>query len=297
LVSASADHRLNLSAGIASVSVAVFLVSLKLWAVVQTGSLSVAASLADSALDLLASSAGFLGIIYAARPPDEDHSFGHSSVEDLVALGQAMLVTGSAIAIGWNAILRFSEPRPLTAEATGMAVMGISMAVTVALVIWQRHVARRTGSKIVAADRLHYLTDLLPAGGAMIALFAAARFGILWLDPVIALVACAILLSGARHIGLSAWHALMDRSADPDLVARVERIVAGFPGVEGHHDLRTRTAGARVFIQVHIELDGSQTLDQAHAVSRGLKRALIEAVPNADVIIHKDPVGLPANRT
>ncbi len=295
-MSSPADHRLNLSAGIASVSVAVLLVSLKLWAVLQTGSLSVAASLADSALDLLASSAGFLGIIYAARPPDEDHSFGHSSVEDLVALGQALLVTGSAIAIGWSAILRFSQPRPLTAETTGMAVMGVSMAVTVALVIWQRHVARRTGSRIVAADRLHYLTDLLPAGGAMIALFAAAHFGILWLDPVIALVACAILLSGARHIGLAAWHALMDRGADPGLVAQIERIVADYPGVEGLHDLRTRTAGTRVFIQVHIELDGSQTLDEAHAISRGVKRALIEAVPNADVIIHKDPAGLPANR-
>ena len=124
-----------------------------------------------------------------------------------------------------------------------MAVMGVSMAVTLALVLWQRHVARRTGSRIVAADRLHYLTDLLPAVGAMIALFAAARFGILWLDPVIALVACAILLAGARHIGISAWHALMDRSADPTLVAQVERIVAAYPGVEGHHDLRTRTDG------------------------------------------------------
>jgi ferrous-iron efflux pump FieF len=294
-VSASAEHRLNLSAGIASVSVAVFLVALKFWAVLQTGSLSVAASLADSAIDLLASSAGFLGIVYAARPPDEDHSFGHSSVEDLVALGQALLVTGSAVAIGWNAVVRFAEPRQLAAEGTGMAVMGISMGVTLMLVIWQRHVARRTGSKIVAADRLHYLTDMLPAAGAMLALFAASRFGVLWLDPVIALLACAILLSGARHIGLSAWHALMDRSADPDLVGRVERIVANYPGVEGHHDLRTRTAGTRVFIQVHIELDGNQTLDQAHAISAGLKRALIEAVPNADVIIHKDPVDLPAN--
>jgi ferrous-iron efflux pump FieF len=296
-VSASAEHRLNLSAGIASVAVALFLVALKFWAVLQTGSLSVAASLADSALDLLASSAGFLGIVYAARPPDEDHSFGHSSVEDLVALGQALLVTGSAIAIGWSAVLRFSDPRPLAAEATGMAVMGISMGVTLGLVLWQRHVARRTGSKIVAADRLHYLSDMLPAAGALLALFAAARFGVLWLDPVIALLACAILLSGARHIGLSAWHALMDRSADPDLVARVERIVADYPGVEGHHDLRTRTAGTRLFIQVHIELDGRQTLSEAHAISAGLKRALIAAVPNADVIIHKDPAGLPANRS
>jgi ferrous-iron efflux pump FieF len=292
----SNDHRLNLWAGIASVSVAVFLVGLKLWAVLETGSLSVAASLADSALDLLASSAGFVGILYAARPPDEDHSFGHNSVEDLVALGQALLVTGSALAIGWHALGRFAEPRPLAAEGAGIAVMGVSIVLTIALVLWQQHVARRTGSKIVAADRLHYMTDLLPTLGAIVALWAASRFGILWLDPVIALVACAILLAGARHIGLDAWHALMDRSADPDLVARVERLVRAQPGVEGFHDLRTRRSGTRVFVQVHIELDGAQSLDSAHAISAGLKRSILAEVPGADVIIHMDPSDLPANR-
>lgn len=287
-MSAPDRHRLNLSAGIASVSVALFLVSLKLWAVLSTGALSIAASLADSALDLLASTAGLIGILYAARPPDEDHSFGHTSVEDLVALGQAMLVTGSALVIGWNAVTRLAEPRPLNSETVGLFVMGVSIAVTIALVLWQNHVARRTGSRIVAADQLHYLTDLLPNIGAIAALVASARYGVLWLDPVVALLACAVLLLGARRIGFSAWNALMDRRADPALVARIEGIVTSYPGVKGHHDLRTRTAGARVFIQVHVELDGSQTLNEAHEISAGLKRELLAEVPNADVIIHKD---------
>lgn len=283
-------HRLNLSAGIASVGTAVFLVTLKLWALAATGALSVAASLADSALDLVASGAGLIGILYAAKPPDEDHSFGHNSIEDLVALGQSILVVASAALIGWEAISRLSEPRALSSEGAGLLVMTIAMATTLMLVLWQGRVAARTGSRIVAADRLHYLSDLIPNFGAMIALFAAARFGLLWLDPVIALVACLVLLNSAWRIGGGAWDALMDRRADPEMVARVEAIVRDFPGVAGYHDLRTRTAGARVFIQVHLELNGAQTLYEAHDISAGVRRAIMTALPGADVIIHQDPV-------
>jgi ferrous-iron efflux pump FieF len=283
-------HRLNISAGVASVCCALFLVALKIWASAVTGSLSVAASLADSAIDLVAASGGLAGILYAAKPPDADHSFGHSSAEDLVALGQALLVVGSAGYIGWSAIRRLGAPPELAAERAGVIVLAVSIAATAALVLWQSHVARRTGSKIVAADRLHYLTDLLPAVGAIVALGAAARFGILWLDPVIALAACAILVLGAREIGVGAWHALMDHAAPPDLIAEVESIVRSHPGVLGFHDVRTRTSGSRVFIQVHLELDGRQSLEEAHAIGAGVRRALLAAIPNADVIIHHDPV-------
>jgi ferrous-iron efflux pump FieF len=281
--------RLNLSAGFASVTVALLLVGLKVWAVAATGALSVAASLADSVLDLMASAVGLAGIAYAARPPDDDHSFGHTSVEDLVALGQALLVAASAVAIGWSAIRRLGDPPALSAEGAGLAVMALSVAITAALVVWQGRVARRTGSRIVAADRMHYLSDLLPALGAMAALVAARR-GLLWLDPVIALAACAALMFGARRIGMRAWNALMDRAADPEIVAEVGRIVADHPGVAGFHDLRTRTSGTRVFIQVHLELDGAQPLRDAHAVGASVRRAILEALPDADVIIHKDPV-------
>jgi ferrous-iron efflux pump FieF len=282
-------ERLNISAGLASVGCALFLVMLKIWATVATSSLSVAASLADSAIDLVAATGGLAGILYAAKPPDEDHSFGHSSAEDLVALGQAVLVAGSAGLIGWHAVQRLGSPAELAQERVGQLVLVVSLLVTFGLVAWQTHVARRTGSKIVAADRLHYLSDLLPTLGAMLAL-GAARFGILWLDPVIALGACLVLVLGARQIGTGAWHALMDHAAPPDLIAQVEAIVRTYPGVLGCHDIRTRMSGSRVFIQVHLELDGDQTLQEAHAIGAGVRRALLAAIPHADVIIHKDPV-------
>jgi ferrous-iron efflux pump FieF len=290
MIDPAARHRLNRSAGLASIAVALVLVALKLWALLATGALSVAASLVDSVIDAIASTAGLAGILYAARPPDEDHSFGHTSIEDLVALGQALLVGASAGYICWQAVARLGAPPSLAAEGAGLAVMAAASVLTLALVAWQTHVARRTGSRIVVADRLHYLSDLLPNLGAMLALFAAGALGVLWLDPAVALAACAVLLWSAARIGLAAWHSLMDRRAAPALVARIEAIVAGHPGVAGYHDLRTRTAGTRTFIQVHIELDGRQSLDAAHAIAASLKRRLVETVPEADVIIHKDPV-------
>ena len=290
-MAAPQDHtRLNLSAGLASVTVAGFLVALKLWALWTTGALSIAASLADSAMDLLISAAGLGAIIYAARPADEDHAFGHSSVEDLVSLGQALFVAGSAGAIAVAAVARLVSPAPqaLAQEGAGIAVMAASAAVTLFLVGWQSRVAKRTGNKVVAADMLHYVGDLIPTIGAMVALWVSERFGWTRVDSIVALVAAAIMLRGAAEIGLGAWHALMDRAASPEIIAGIAEIAQIWPGVRGFHDLKTRTAGARLFVQIHIELDGEQSLEAAHEIAASLKRAILEAYPQADVIIHMD---------
>jgi ferrous-iron efflux pump FieF len=285
------DATLNLSAGIASVAVALVLVLLKLWTFAVTGSLAVAASLIDSGLDLLVSIGALLAIRYAARPADADHTFGHSSAEDLAALGQALFVTISACAVGGGAVWRLAGGSANPVEAPlGIAAMLVAIALTAVLVLWQRHVARRTGSRVVKADSLHYLADLLPALGAIVALGASAVFGVQSLDAVVAIVAALVLLVGAARIFRGAWDALMDRSADPAVIARIDALVAAWPGVRGHHDLKTRTAGAKVFVQVHIELDGEQTLHEAHAIGAALRRAIVAAVPSAEVIIHKDPV-------
>ncbi|PYF11203.1 ferrous-iron efflux pump FieF [Rhodobacter viridis] len=282
-------QKLNISAGFASVSVAATLVVLKLWALWATGALSIAASLADSAMDLFVSAAGLAAIVYAARPADDDHTFGHSSVEDLVSLGQAIFVAASGGLILWVSVERLlAASVPLTAEGAGIAVMAVSAALTAALVLWQRRVARQTGNKVVAADMLHYVGDLLPTVGAILALGLSARFGWSRADSVIAILAALLMLRGALHIGISSWHALMDRAAPAELVQGISNIADLWPGVRGHHDLRTRTAGARVFVQIHIELDGEQTLDAAHAIARSLKRAIREAYPQTDVIIHMD---------
>ena len=282
--------RLNISAGLASVAVAATLVVLKLWALGQTASLSVAASLADNALDLMMSTGGLIAIIYAARPADEDHAFGHTSVEDLAALAQSMFVAASGVVIGWVAVERLlgvTEAR-IAAESQGIAVMVLSIGLTLALVLWQRRVARRTGSKVVAADSLHYLSDLLPALGAIGALWVSSRFELSHVDSVVALASALVLLVGAVRIGKGAWDALMDRTADPALVDAIAAIARDWPGVSGFHDLKTRMAGSRVFVHIHIELDGDQTLREAHAIGAGLRRKIIETYPQCDVIVHKD---------
>lgn len=283
-------HKLNLSAGLASVCVALVLVGLKFWAVQETGALSVAASLADSALDLLVSMTALMAIIYAARPADEDHRFGHTSAEDLAALGQAVLLAGVAIFIGYGAIMRlFADvPPPLKNETSGIVVMMVSIAITVALILWQRRVVKRTGSKVVAADSLHYVADLIPNIGAVLALGVSSFLAFPQLDSIVAILAGIILLFGAFRIGGRAFDALMDRSAGPEVMENLSHIIAGWPGLHGYHDLKTRTAGSTLFVQVHIELDGAQSLREAHDIGRDLKRGILKAYPQADVIIHKD---------
>lgn len=289
-MSTSLPSRLNLSAGLASATVALVLVGLKLWALAGTGALSVAASAADSALDLMMSLGALAAMAYAARPADEDHAFGHSSAEDLAALGQSVIVGASAVAIGATALTRLLAPAPtaLTHEVRGVVVMVVSILLTGALVWWQGRVARRTGSKVVAADRLHYLGDLLPAMGAIVSLVAARAFGLMQVDALVGLGAAAMLAMGALRIFRGAWDALMDRSAPPEVLEGIRTLAENWPGVLGFHDLKTRTAGSRIFVNLHLEMDGDLPLRTAHEIGAGLKRTIVLAYPQCDVIIHKD---------
>lgn len=288
------DTKLNVSAGVLSVTVALVLVLAKLWALGQTGSLAIAATLADSAMDLMMSLGGLAAITYAAKPADDDHNFGHTSAEDLAALGQSLFILASACVIAVAAVLRLLDDNVTLPEreAQGMAVIVFSIVLTLALVFWQRRVAAQTGNKVVRADSLHYMGDLIPNIGALLALWASARLGLGQVDSVVALGAAALLAVGAVRIGKGAWDALMDRQADPAMIARIATIAQDHDGVHGFHDLKTRVSGSRVFVNLHIELDGQQTLDQAHAIGAALRRAIIAEYPRADVLIHKDPVGV-----
>lgn len=290
----ASNTRMNLSAVIASVLVASTLVVLKLWALGATHALSVAASLADSAMDLMVSLGGLLAVAYAARPADEDHTYGHTSAEDLAALGQSLFIMISAGVIGWAAVARLlaESPPPLFNQARGMVVMTTSIVLTLALVLWQRRVARQTGNKVVKADSLHYLGDLIPNLGAILSLAMSAVFEVGQIDSVVALGAGVMLAVGATRIFKSAWDALMDKSAPPEVVAGIEAIIRDWPGILGFHELKTRMAGSLTFVTVHVELDGSASLDETHAIAAGLRRAILHAYPGFDVMIHLDPFGV-----
>jgi ferrous-iron efflux pump FieF len=281
---------LNVTAGLASVSVASVLLLAKLWAFAATGALSVGASLADSGLDLMISLGGLAAISYAARPPDADHAFGHSSAEDLASLAQAAFILVSGLAIGAAALTRLlaGGGSELEAEGIGIAVMLLSILLTGGLVIFQRRVAAQTGNRIVMADSLHYLGDLIPAVGAIVSLLAARWFGLGMIDSLVALVAAAVMVAGAFRIGRGAVDALMDRQASDAEIAGIARIADDHPEVRAFHDLKTRMAGSRIFVSLHIELDGDQSLEQAHAIGADLRQRILAAYPHADVMIHKD---------
>lgn len=166
---ADARHRLNGRASGASIATALALIAIKLWAQLQTGAVSVPASLADSAVDLLMAIGALWAIRYAARPPDEDHLFGHSSAEDIAALARSAVVVAIAGLVFAGGALRLPRPEPLRAEGAGLVAMGLSLA----LVAFRARVARRTGSKVVLADRAHYLADVAPTVGAIVALAAS----------------------------------------------------------------------------------------------------------------------------
>ena len=210
----------------------------------------------------------------------------------LAALGQSIFILVSAAGITVAAVLRLLEgdvPLPRQ-EVKGLMALGLSILLTAGLVLWQRHVARRTGNKVVAADSLHYIGDLIPNLGAVFALVASATWGIGQIDSWVAIGAALFLAVGAVRIAKEAIDALMDRRVDPGMIAGIQAIAADFPGVHGFHDLKTRQAGSRVFVNLHVELDGAQTLNEAHAIGAALRRAIVTRYPQADVLIHKDPV-------
>lgn len=278
-----------------SVGVAVVLIALKAFALGASGSVSILASLADSALDLAASLGIFLAVRWAAVPPDDEHRFGHGKGEALAALVQAGLVFASALFIGWEAVQRIFEPRPVTSGYWAIMVVLISIALTGWLVWMQGRAVRKTGSMAVAADRAHYASDLAANGVVLIGVISGAFLAAPGLDAAAGLVVAVWLFWGALAILRTAADQLVDKALpDADHVAITTAVLAD-PRISGVHQLRTRMIGSVVMIQMHVDLEPTLTLDAAHAIVVEAETRILAAFPRADILIHPDPRGRPAS--
>ena len=274
-----------------SVSVAAVLVALKATVWLMSDSVALLASLADSSLDLLASSATFVAVRYAAAPPDAEHRFGHGKAEAFASLIQAGLVFASAALIGEEAIRHLVRGAPIQAESWAMAVMGVSVVLTGGLIAAQSAALRRAASVAVAADRLHYAADLASNLVALGAIAAAALLGWTGFDALGGLIIGGILLWGAVSVFREAANQLLDRELP---VADRERIVALMTEdarITDVHQLRTRASGPVVHMQMHADLDPDLSLDEAHKVVVAAERRVLKAFPDADILIHADPHG------
>ncbi len=279
-------------AAYASISVALFLVVLKFFAFLVTDSVSLLASLADSGLDAIASLINFLAIRSALTPADAEHRFGHGKAEPLAGLAQFAFIAGSAAYLLIEVVHRFTTPHRIDNGATGLAVMAVSIVLTVALVAYQRHVVTKTGSIAIHADSTHYVGDVLTNLGVILGIVLAAYFDMPLADPFIGLAVAAVLGWSAWSVFRGSYDQLMDRELPDESRDRIKSIVRAHPEVLSLHDLRTRAAGLNTFIQLHIELDPNINLTRAHRISDEVECEICAAFPGAEVIIHQDPAGL-----
>lgn len=283
--------RLTRSAAIASIATALLLVGLKLWAVWETESTAMIGSLADTALDLFASLATLAGVWIAARPADEEHRFGHGKAEALAAMLQVVLISLSAFGLAVRAIMQWIEGGRVAAAEEGVIVSVIAIAATFALLLWQRHVLRRTGSVAIATDHLHYKSDLLLNLAVIAALLLDARAGIAGADPFFGLAIALWLGWSASRSAAEAVGHLMDKEWPEEQRRHFVELAARHPELSNLHDLRTRRSGNRDFVQFHVDLPASMTIRQAHDIIERVEADLTSHFPDMELLIHIDPHG------
>jgi ferrous-iron efflux pump FieF len=287
----ASEAKLKASAARLSVAAAAFLIALKTLTGVMTGSISVWASLLDSAMDIFASAINYYAVRAASVPPDEDHRYGHGKAESLAGLFQSFVITVSGLILLWEAVRRIITPHPTASEWLGVGTMAVACGVSFALVARLRQVARQTDSPALNADAVHYATDVYTNGAALGALLLVALTGWTLADPLISMLISAFILKSAFDVARDSVHVLMDRRLPRAIDAKVVSVVERFraEGVVGLHDLRTRRSGSHKFIDLHLEVEADQTLQQAHDLSVRVLRAIEQEIPRSRVQIHTDP--------
>ena len=288
---ASEGGRLATKAALASVSLALVLVAAKAWAAWSTSSTAMLGSLADTALDLLASITTLVGVRIAARPADRNHRFGHGKAEALVAMAQVMLITISALWIFWRAIERLLAGAETGAMELGIGVSLLAMAGTVALLWYQRRVIARTGSVAIKTDNLHYKSDLALNSAVIAALLLDQAAGISGADALFGIAIALWLLWGAWHAAAEAVDQLMDKEWPAEERDAFLAAAAEYPELGGLHDLRTRRSGLLRFVQFHVWVPADWTVRHAHDMLDPVEEKLQARFPGTEILIHVDPEG------
>lgn len=284
--------RLRKKATYAALAAALVLIAAKFSAWLGSGSVALLSSLVDSLVDAAASVINFAAVRHAMSPADREHRFGHGKAEPLAALGQSAFLVGSAMLLLAEAVQRLIWPVPVENTIATVIVMVFSTIVAAALVTYQRHVVRHTGSLAINADELHYRGDIILNLAVIAAIVLSTMLRLPILDPLFGAAAGLWIIYRAIGIVRLSLTQLMDQELPDDERARIRGIAERHPEVTAVHDMRTRVAGPTAFIQLHLEMDGAMNLMRAHTIADAVEADLRRAYPNAEIIIHQDPAGL-----
>ncbi len=270
---------------------ATLMIITKLFAWIVTGSSSILASLTDSLMDVAASGINLIAVKISLTPADDEHRFGHGKAESLAGLAQAAFISGSSCLLILNGFSALVKGQTVEEPGLGIWVMVFSIIVTLALVTFQNHVVKRTGSVAIKADSLHYKSDIIMNLAVLVAL-GLSSFGLGWADGLFAIGVGFYIMYSAWQIGKQSVDALMDKHLPKEDEKRILNTARNIDNVCGIHDLRTRQSGSTTFIQLHLELDDDLSLFEAHAKAEILEQALEKLYPDTDIIIHLDPASV-----
>ena len=287
-----AEHSRHSSrAAIASVGVALTLLIAKAWAAYVTSSTAMLGSLADTALDVIASLTTLAGVRIAAVPADDYHRFGHGKAEALVSLAQVALISISAVGIGWRAVDRLANGAHTEALESGILVSVLAIVMTFGLLWYQQRVIARTGSVAIKTDNIHYKSDLMLNGAVIVALILDQALRISGADAAFGIAIALWLGWGAYRASSEAVHQLMDREWPQQERQAFLDAAAQYEELRGLHDMRTRKSGTLRFVQFHVWVPAHWTVQEAHDRLDRVEEALQDRFPDTEILIHVDPEG------
>jgi ferrous-iron efflux pump FieF len=274
-----------------AVAAAAFLVALKGTGAWSTGSLALGSAALDSLIDLFVSGANFLVLRGSARPPDEDHAYGHGKFENLAALGQGLFLLAAAAGLVWTGVRRLIDGGKPEETGWGIVVLAVSLVVSFGIARLLQWAAEHSGSPALRADSLHYAADLWVNGAALLALLVVRFTGWTAADPLVALIVAGYVFKSGASLALEATGDLSDRGLPEEDLSRIRAVVASFaPEILGMHDMKTRRSGGQRFIEFHLEIPSATSFPEAHDLMVKVLRAVEGEMPRSKVFVHGDPV-------
>ena len=254
--------------------------------------MTIFAALIDSFLDIIASLFNYFAVRYALQPPDKNHRFGFYKITDLAVLSQSSFFCLSGIVVVIMSIKKIMNPEEMNDESLGISLMMVTILITLFLVIYQKYVMIKTKSEIIAADNLHYLSDLMTNLIAIFSLWVSHQYDTKYIDPLLGILIAIYIFYGSWKLLKSSFARLIDKEFAADDKLKIIKVIGAHPKVKGFHDLKTRLAGNKAFIQVHLEMDGSISLYDSHDIVHEIENEILKIMPEADIIIHQDPCGI-----
>lgn len=274
-----------------SIASNVALIALKLVAGVVTGSVAIVTEAVHSSIDLIASVIAYVSVRKAGEPADEEHRYGHDKFEHLAAAIEGMLILVGSGVIVFESVRRLFAGGSVDHLGFGIAVVGFSAVANLGVSAYIARTARATASPALEGDAAHLRTDAYTSLAVLAGLALVEFTGAEWLDPLVALVVAGAIVSAGVRLLMGSSRVLVDEALPEAERAAIHAEVVAFAdrGVVGYHELRTRRAGARRYVDLHLQFEAGTSLEQAHEIAHAIQDAIRARLDGADVLIHLEP--------